>query len=172
MKDNLLLLHLRHKLWISNKISRQHVQTRKQNVRNISTACRNSLNSVLETSGHCGCFSSSISVLFRYDMWGSHIIQDHCPGCWNIESSGVELPERPRMSSGHLRLSESVAVDSACLLTALVVILRDLRGDCVPHLQGIPVCGFYTVLRSNWCLSSGRDPGFERDACGATPEVV
>jgi hypothetical protein len=58
------------------------------------------------------------------------------------------------------------------LLTALVVILRDLRGDCVPHLQGILDCGFYNVLTSDWCLSKGRDPGFERDACGTTPEVV
>jgi hypothetical protein len=76
------------------------------------------------------------------------------------------------MTSGLLRLSESVAVESACLLTALVVILRDLRGDCVPHLQGIPACGFYTVLRSDWCLSSGRDPGLKRETCGTTPEVV
>jgi hypothetical protein len=45
------------------------------------------------------------------------------------------------MTSGLLRLSESVAVESACLLTALVVILRDLRGDCVPHIQGVPTCG-------------------------------
>jgi hypothetical protein len=76
------------------------------------------------------------------------------------------------MTSGLLWLRESVAVESACLLTALVVILRDLRGDCVPHLQGIPACGLYTDFRSDWCLSSGRDPGSERDACGTTPEVI
>jgi hypothetical protein len=59
----------------------------------------------------------------------------------NIESSGLKLPERPRITSGLLRLSELVAVESACLLTALVVILRDLRGDCVPHIKGVPTCG-------------------------------
>jgi hypothetical protein len=65
------------------------------------------------------------------------------------------------MTSGLLRLSEWITVESGCVLTALDVILRDLRGDCVPNLQGIPACGFYYVLRSDWCLSKGRDPGFE-----------
>jgi hypothetical protein len=68
--------------------------------------------------------------------------------------------------SGLLWLAKSVAVESACLLTALVVILRDLRDDCacVPYLEGIPACGLYTALRSNHSLSSGRDPGLGRNA--------
>jgi hypothetical protein len=76
------------------------------------------------------------------------------------------------MTSGHLRLREPVDLEFACLLTALLAILRDLRGDCVPHLQGIPACGFYTVFRSGKCLSSVRDCGLKRDAYGTTPDVV
>jgi hypothetical protein len=63
-------------------------------------------------------------------------------------------------------------VESAYLLTALLMILRDLRRDCIPQPQGLRAYGFCTAARFDRCLSSGGDPGLEMEACGTTSEGV
>jgi hypothetical protein len=74
------------------------------------------------------------------------------------------------VTSDVLWLSKSVAVESAYFLTALVVMLRDLRRDYVPQLQGLQACGCCTGSRSDRCLGNGGNLGLEREACGTTPE--